>query len=312
MSAAAGGVDRHVDSFLEMMSAERGAARNSLDAYRRDLVDYHGYLHGIGRTALTAASDDVRGYLAHLDDIGMARTTVARRLSAVRQFHGFLLGERIASDNPAALVEGPKAHRTLPTIVSSQQVDRLLAAVADRVAHSDGVRHFKALRLQCLLELLAVTGLRVSELVSLPLQAVPDTDPFLIVRGKGGRERIVPVAPRALLVLRTYMGVVRDQFEHPPKWLFPSHGKGGSLTRQHFAVELKALAREAGVDASLVSPHVLRHVFASALLAKGADLRAVQQMLGHADIATTQIYTHVQPERLQQAVERFHPLSKKS
>jgi integrase/recombinase XerD len=303
--------ERFVDSFLEMMSAERGAARNSILAYQRDLDDYDAHLGRCGRGFLDATTDDIRDYLKHLDDCGMASATVSRRLSAVRQFHAFLLGEGFAGDNPAAIVEGPKGRRALPTIVTTQQVHRLLGAAAERVATSEGPRRFKAMRLQCLLELLAATGLRVSELVGLPLNAVPHSDPFLVIRGKGGRERVVPVSARALGVLRTYVSLARSQFDVPPKWLFPSHGASGALTRQHFALELKALAREAGVDAAVVSPHVLRHAFASELLAKGADLRAVQQMLGHADIATTQIYTHVQPERLQQAVEQFHPLGKK-
>ncbi len=307
------GNDRLIDLFLDMMSAERGAARNSISAYRRDLDAYAERLGLSGITFRDATTDDVRAFIAHLDTQGMASTTVARRLSAVRQLHLFLLGEGIAKHNPAAIVQAPKLRRTLPGVVTTTEVRALLDAAVTRVQHATTpAKAFKALRLLCLLELLAATGLRVSELVALPFHAVPRSDPFLLVRGKGGRERIVPVSDRALAVLRRYIENLNALTEIPPKWLFPSHGASGAMTRQHFAVELKALAVEAGIDHRLVSPHVLRHAFASDLLAKGADLRAVQQMLGHADISTTQIYTHVQPERLRQAVERFHPFAKKS
>ena len=309
MAAGSAGL---VDMFLEMMSAERGAAMNSVAAYRRDIASYSEFLAGEGRDFTTASTEDVRGFLRHLSQAHMAGTTISRRLSAVRQFHSFLLAESLCGHNPAAIVEGPKTQRTLPDIVGQDEVGRLLAVAAERVAGSKGAKLFKAMRLQCLLELLAATGLRVSELVGLARHAAPLGEPFLTIRGKGGRERIVPVSSRALEVLRAYMQVLNETFEPPPKWLFPSHGRSGALTRQHFALELKALGREAGIDPERLSPHVLRHVFASNLLAKGADLRAVQQMLGHADISTTQIYTHVQPDRLRRAVEQFHPLAKKS
>jgi integrase/recombinase XerD len=311
-SSAHNNVDaRLVARFLEMMSAERGAAANSLSAYGRDLQSYLEYLSGIGVLLGSASTDDVRGFLAEAEHLGLARTTTARRLSAVKQFHLFLQSEGLAGDNPAAIVEGPRAAKPLPKMLSDSEMVALLAAAEERVVRAEGKAGFKALRMQCLLELLAATGLRVSELVGLNYRAALTDDAFLTIKGKGGRERIVPFSERARGFLKSYVKALKAETDSEPKWLFPSHGAKGMLTRQHFALELKSLAREAGLDAATVSPHVLRHVFASDLLAHGADLRAVQQMLGHADISTTQIYTHVQAERLKEVVEKFHPLSKK-
>jgi integrase/recombinase XerD len=300
--------NRHVDRFLEMMSAERGAAENSLQAYGRDLTHYVVFLEERGVALLSASSDDIRAYLASLEKHGFARTTAARRLSAVRQFHQFVHGEGVIASNPAAIVESPKAGRPLPKTLSVQDIELLLAEVRERVSRAEGKARFKAERLYCLLELLAATGLRVSELVGLTVRAVTSDDAFLAIRGKGGRERLVPISDRARKVLRDYLKTLGAE----TKWLFPSHGASGCLTRQHFAIELKALAAACGLDVGKVSPHVLRHAFASYLLECGADLRAVQQMLGHADISTTQIYTHVQAGRLQAVVESHHPLAKKS
>ena len=303
---------RLIGRFLEMMSAERGAAANSLAAYGRDLQSYMEFLTAKGVALKAVGTDDVRGFLADAEYLGLARTTAARRLSAVKQFHLFLQAEGLAGENPAAIVEGPRAAKPLPKMLADAEMIALLAAAQERVQRSEKKALFKALRLQCLLELLAATGLRVSELVGLTYRAALTDDAFLTIKGKGGRERIVPFSDRARGFLKTYVKTLKAETESEPKWLFPSHGAGGMLTRQHFATELKALARDAGLDAATVSPHVLRHVFASDLLAHGADLRAVQQMLGHADISTTQIYTHVQAERLKEVVEKFHPLSKKS
>jgi integrase/recombinase XerD len=300
--------NRHVDRFLEMMSAERGAAENSLQAYGRDLTDYVAFLGERGVALLSASSDDIRAYLGSLEKHGFARTTAARRLSAVRQFHQFIHGEGIVNTNPAAIVESPKAGRPLPKTLSTQDIDLLLAEARARVSGAEGKARFKAERLHCLLELLAATGLRVSELVGLTVRAVTSDDAFLAIRGKGGRERLVPVSDQARKVLKNYLKTLGAK----TKWLFPSHGASGCLTRQHFALELKVLAAACGIDLNKVSPHVLRHAFASYLLECGADLRAVQQMLGHADISTTQIYTHVQAGRLQAVVEIHHPLAKKS
>lgn len=300
--------NRHVDRFLEMMSAERGAAENSLQAYGRDLSHYVAFLEARGVGLLSASSDDIRAYLVSLEEQGFARTTAARRLSAVRQFHQFMHGEGNAASNPAAIVESPKAGRPLPKILSTQNIDLLLAEARARVSRAEGKACFKAERLYCLLELLAATGLRVSELVGLTVRAVTSDDAFLAIRGKGGRERLVPISDQARKAIKDYLRTLGAE----TKWLFPSHGASGRLTRQHFALELKVLAAACGLDLSKVSPHVLRHAFASYLLECGADLRAVQQMLGHADISTTQIYTHVQAGRLQAVVESHHPLAKKS
>ena len=309
-NSAAGSELRLLSRFLEMMSAERGAARNSLDAYRRDLETYLEFLTTRGVQVVLASTEDVSAFQAEHERLGLARATSARRLSAVKQFHGFLHGEGLAKANPADIVSGPKAAKPLPRILSDGEMLKLLHQASARLSGLDGKALFRAQRLQCLLELLAATGLRVSELMGLKLRAVLVDDGILTIKGKGGRERLVPVSARAKLIVAAYVKALRAQSEQEPEWLFPSHGSKGQLTRQHFALELKALAREAGLDADKVSPHVLRHVFASELLAHGADLRAVQQMLGHADISTTQIYTHVQNERLVEAVEKFHPLAR--
>ena len=302
--------NRLVERFLEMMSAERGAARNSILAYGRDLRDYMQFLKSAGVDIKAAGSDDVRAYLADLDTRGMARSSTARKLSAVKQFHLFLQAEGQSPQNPATIVEGPKKQATLPKILTDSDVQLLLEAAGQTVSHAKPAARFKAMRMQCLVELLAATGLRVSELVALKYSTIQAEKNFLTIKGKGGRERMVPVSRRVQGILSEYISVLKLQSESQPVWLFPSHGESGALTRQHFALELKALARAAGLDAEKISPHVLRHAFASGLLAHGADLRAVQQMLGHADISTTQIYTHVQAERLTTTVEQFHPLSK--
>jgi integrase/recombinase XerD len=308
--------DSHlVDSFLEMMSAERGAGANTLQAYGRDLETYRQFLARKGVQAADATTADIRAWLAGVKAGGHAGSTQARRLSAVRQFHRFLYGEGIASADPAAIIEAPRRARPLPKTLSLSQVDRLLATARDRATRASGPARLRALRLYCLIELLYATGLRVSELVALPLTAATTRDQFLIIRGKGGRERLVPLSEPARQAMTEYLAAVRDAEEAAPsarqggQWLFCTHAGSGHLTRQHFAVELKGLAAAAGLDAQAVSPHVLRHAFASHLLAGGADLRTVQQLLGHADIATTQIYTHVLSQRLHDIVETHHPLA---
>jgi integrase/recombinase XerD len=303
---------RLAQRFLDMMAAERGAARNTLAAYARDLADYAAFLARSGRGLKSAGPDDIRAYLAVLEIHGMARSTAARKLSAIRQFHRFLLGDGLASDNPSTAIDSPRQSRPLPKMISEVEVAKLLAAARDGVRRVPKAKRLKALRLQALMELLYASGLRVSELVGLTIQAVEAEREFILVKGKGGRERLVPVSDSARRAVADYVKVLRRESEGSVKWLFPSSGASGHLTRQHFALELKRLAGLAGVGADRISPHVLRHGFASHLLAGGADLRAVQQMLGHADISTTQIYTHVQPERLKAVVERHHPLAKKS
>jgi len=284
-----------------MLAAERGAARNTLESYRRDLAHFSAFHSGAIDTATT---QDVRDYLASLESRGMAASTAARRLSALRQYFRFLVSEEMRPDNPAQPIDGPKRRRPLPKVLSVAEVDRLLQAARAY----DGP---EGIRLVALMELLYATGLRVSELLTLPFPAVRTSTSTIIVKGKGGRERMVPLTRAALEALADY-GLVRDRFirrEVDGKWLFPSRSRGGHLTRQRFSQLVKELAEVAGIDPGKVSPHTLRHAFASHLLANGADLREVQQMLGHADISTTQIYTHVLEQRLQDYVKEHHPLA---
>lgn len=304
MSAAADGP--LIDRFLEMLVAERGAAANTVEAYRRDLEHASAQLATRHASLAVASDTDLRGYLRVLHRAGMAPTTSARRLSALRQFFGFLHGEGLRTDNPTTVLDAPKRARPLPKILSEAEVDRLFQAVARR----DGP---EAARLACLLELLYGAGLRVSELVGLPYPPTEDDPRLLRVRGKGDKERVVPLHEAAIAALRAY-AAVRGHFlpkgAKTSRWLFPSRSKEGHLTRARFHQLLDALATEADIDPSRISPHVLRHAFATHLLAGGADLRAVQRMLGHADIATTQIYTHVLDDRLRNLVATHHPLAK--
>lgn len=295
---------RHLEPFLEMMVAERGAAANTVDAYRRDLTGFAAYIARRGRPLESAESGDIRGYLGHLAESGQSPSTAARRLSALRQFFGFLLSEQLRDDDPSTVIDAPRRVRPLPKILSEREVDALLGAARRR----DGP---EGARLTALTEMLYASGLRVSELVGLPLSAVRGDQHVLIVRGKGGRERMVPLGEPATEALAAYLEL-RPRFlaggaDSP--WLFPSRGVAGHLTRHRFAQLLKELAVEAGLNPRKVSPHVLRHAFASHLLANGADLRSVQTMLGHADISTTQIYTHVLAERLSALVRDHHPLA---
>jgi integrase/recombinase XerD len=306
---------RHVDAFLEMMSAERGAAANTLDAYRRDLSAYSGFLLARGRAAAAATPADVEAFAAALREEGLSRATQMRRLSAVRQFHRFLYGEQIAADNPAAGIASPRRARPLPDVLTPADVQAMLAAAAEAAARpASPARRLKALKMRCLVELLACSGLRVSELLALPLRTAGSAEGILDVRGKGGRERLVPVADRALVAAAEYAQALKAQCEAAsaplPRFLFPGRSGRTPMTRQAVGLDLKALARTAGVDPARVHPHVLRHAFATRLVDAGADLRAVQQLLGHADISTTQIYTHVAGERLRQVVETHHPLAR--
>jgi integrase/recombinase XerD len=301
---------RLIERFLEMMSAERGAAGNTLLAYERDLAAYAGFLKAKGKTLGEAASDDIRAYLARLHGEGLKAASAARKLSAIRQFHKFLYGEAVAKDNPAAIIDAPRQMRRLPKMLSHRDAEALIATAERRIGRFEGKARLRAMRLHCLIELLYATGLRVSELVGLTRRAIAAASQVLTVKGKGGRERIVPIGPKARAAVSAYLAACDAVEGEPSPWLFASHGEDGHLTRQHFALELKTLAREAGLDADMISPHVLRHAFASHLLAGGADLRAVQQMLGHADISTTQIYTHIDSDRLTQAVLAHHPLAK--
>lgn len=299
----------HLKSFLEMIAAERGAAQNTIDAYARDLEHFAAFLDSRSRTAATADSKDIQAYMQALTDEGLAPASRARRLSSIRQFFKFLVNESVVDTEPTLGLTGPKKARALPKILSVAEVDRLITAAAQRIAGLEGRELFRALRFLCLLEILYATGMRVSELVSLPRSVLRGDPRVLTIKGKGGRERIVPLNPAAREALERYLAV-SGRFDNSP-WLFASKAAEGHVTRQGFALELKDIADAAGIDAERVSPHVLRHAFASHLLDRGADLRAVQQLLGHADISTTEIYTHVLQERLKKLVNEHHPLAKK-
>jgi integrase/recombinase XerD len=309
---------RLIHLFLDMLAAEQGAGANTVDAYRRDLDDLSDFIGKAGLSFASVETQALRDYLADLDARGFKSTTVARRLSALRHLFRFLLTERIRADDPAAILSGPKRGRSLPKVLSIADVDRLLSH-AKTLADGDvsPSQRMRAARLYCLLEVLYATGLRVSELVALPLSAARRDARMIVVRGKGNKERLVPLNQSSKQAMTYYLAALEAtraanaKNAAPSKWLFPSSGESGHLTRQHFARDLKELAAEAGIAPRLVSPHVLRHAFASHLLHNGADLRIVQTLLGHTDISTTQIYTHVVEERLKSLVRDLHPLGDK-
>jgi integrase/recombinase XerD len=303
---------RFVSAFLEMIAAERGAAKNTLEAYCRDLVDYRDFLGRRGRNLTDAVTDDVRAYLADLAERDFQASSAARRLSALRQLHRFLYAEGYRGDDPTTVISGPKQGRGLPKVLSIADVDKLLSTAAEGV--DDDSRPFRdrlaSARMSALLELLYATGLRVSELMALPANAIRANTLMLVIKGKGGKERLVPLTDAAKVsVARWREMLAAVEGEKPSPWLFPADSAMGYLPRQVFARDLKAVAGHAGVGADRVSPHVLRHAFASHLLQNGADLRIVQQLLGHADVATTQIYTHVLDERAKAMVRDLHPLT---
>ena len=312
-TARAASDTRLIALFLDMLAAERGAEKNTLAAYGRDLKGFGAWLERTRRSVATAATGDLRAYLGELTKRGMRPATVARRLSAIRQLYRFLYAEGRRKDDPAAVLQGPKRTRALPKTLTLAEVDRLLRAAGQCDAAAPLAVRLRAVRLACLIELLYATGLRVSELVTLPASAARRDDRVIIVRGKGKKERLVPLnnaAKRAMAEYRALAAQARAPGAGAgSKWLFPSFGEAGHLTRHHFARELKALAAAAGLRPAQLSPHVLRHAFASHLLHNGADLRVVQTLLGHADISTTQIYTHVLEERLKSLVRDLHPLS---
>lgn len=314
-------LSKWVGSFLDMLTAERGAALNTRHAYWRDLADVSLYLRAQRNKEIEAATtDDLKAYLQELGNKihvkgqnknQIAVRTVARRLSALRQFYRYLVSENVRKEDPTTTIESPKQTRTLPKTLSESEVDTLIKVAAEQGGA-------ESLRLVCLLELLYATGLRVSELVGLPMSAIAEGNQFIMVEGKGGRERMVPLSETSQKALAEYCNV-RAQFisaedaSRQSAWLYPSRtSDSGHLTRQRFAQLLKDLARAAKIDEERVSPHILRHAFATHLLSNGADLRAVQKMLGHADIATTQIYTHIVGKKLKKSVEDNHPLSKQA
>ena len=301
-----------IELFLDMIAAERGAARNTIDAYRRDLADYAGFLAKRGVSPYTADTAAIRLYLGNLQTRGMEASSSARKLSSIRQLHRFLVAENLRGDDPAAILEGPRRAPAAPKILTVDQVDALIesARAASLAPDISPTQKMRSTRLYALVELLYATGLRVSELVALPKSAARTKEAFLTVRGKGGRDRLVPLTPAA----REAVAAFRDALKQTSpalaesKWLFPSDAESGHLTRQAFARDLKTLAAGVGISTASISPHVLRHAFASHLLQNGADLRIVQELLGHADISTTQIYTHVLDERTRAMVRDLHPL----
>src|SRR5258708_15450268 len=305
--------------FLDMLAAEQGAGANTLDAYRRDLTYFSEFLSHSGQSFAGAGTQALRDYLADLDSRGFKSSSVARRLSAMRHLFRFLLNERIRTDDPAAILSGPKRGRGLPKVLSISDVDRMLTRAQESTrTDASPAQRLRALRLYCLLEVLYATGLRVSELVSLPLSAARRDARMIVGRGKGNKERLGPLNEASRQAMADYLAAVevmkpeKKKNAASSKWLFPSFGESGHLTRQHFARDLKELAAASSVAPRPAPPHMLRHAFASHLLHNGADLRIVQTLLGHTDISTTQIYTHVVEERLKSLVRDLHPLAEKS
>ena len=313
-----------VERFLEMLSVERGASANTIDAYSRDLANFAGFIHKRDRALEGAITDDITSFVSLMVDEGLAASSRARRLSALKQFFRFLVADGIRADDPSSMVGGPKREAALPKTLTVDEVDRLLMAARRKVDEAKNGHRAKALRLYCLLEILYATGMRVSELVALPRASLIGDERTLTIKGKGGRQRMVPINPAAQEALTLYLserdaaiaaetgngnGSVVAKDGSP--WLFPSWGQQGHLTRQRLAQELKLLARRAGIEPSRVSPHVLRHAFASHMLERGTDLRAVQKLLGHADISTTQVYTHLREGHLRHIVNEHHPLSER-
>ncbi|HXZ23006.1 MAG TPA: site-specific tyrosine recombinase XerD [Pseudolabrys sp.] len=301
-----------VELFLDMLAAERGAGENTLAAYRNDLADLSAHLCTTGRTIADANTDELREFIASLTERSFKASSLARRLSALRQLYRFLYAEGKRTDDPSAVLEGPKRTRSLPKVLSIAEVDALLKQAHANATNEkqSAAQRLRSARLVCLLEIVYATGLRVSELIALPASAARRDQRMLVVRGKGGKERIVPLNNQAKQAMAQYLALrAAAGRDAQSKWLFPSFGEQGHLTRQHFARELKSIGQSCNIRPERLSPHVLRHAFASHLLHNGADLRVVQTLLGHADISTTQIYTHVLEERLKSLVRDLHPLA---
>ena len=291
-------MDPKVDAFLEMLTIERGAARNTIESYASDLSNFAEFAAGRGHNPAEADADTCQRYMASLHAGGLSARTAARRLSALRQFHLFLLKEGMRTDDPTSQLDAPRLPKPLPKFLSEQEVDALLEAAARKPGRPGALGRAG-------LELLYATGMRVSELLSLPRSALGAKADVMIIRGKGSKERMVPLSRAAKEAAAALLAVT----EANSLWLFPGRDPKQPLTRQAFFLLLKQIALAAGLDPERVSPHVLRHSFASHMLARGADLRSLQMLLGHADIATVQIYTHTQVERLRKLVEDHHPLS---
>jgi len=295
-----------IEAFLEMMSAERGAGVNTIDAYRRDLLDFAPHPK---KGLMGASRDEIKSWLVHLSAGGLAASSQARRLSALRQFYGFLFAEEMRADNPTEAVDSPRASRPLPKILTAAEMEAMIA-----VAEAQAEQNAEGKRLLAIVEMLYAAGLRVSELAGMPLASIKGKENFVLVRGKGGKERMAPLNQNARAAIKSYLDVRAEflpkNFPRAERFLFCSRGKEGFLTRQRLHQLHKGLALKAGLDPAKVSPHVLRHAFATHLVEGGADLRSVQTLLGHADIATTEIYTHVAKDRLKRVVEKTHPLGK--
>ena len=304
--------DRHwLSAFLDAQAAELGAAQNTLAAYARDLSDFTDWLTSHGPSLASATQQDIESYLVHCDAQGLAKSTRARRLSAIKQLYRFTFDEGLRDDNPAIRIKGPGRDKILPKTLSEEEVDRLLAAARSHGREGDRLRN------TCLMELLYATGMRVSELVGLPVSAARGDPNLLLIKGKGGKERMVPLSPPARVALAEWLKTrdaaqeaARQKGNPASPFLFPSRGKAGHLTRHRFYMLIKDLAVAGGVSPAKVTPHTLRHAFATHLLANGADLRAIQTLLGHADVGTTEIYTHVLEDRLRELVQDHHPLAK--
>jgi integrase/recombinase XerD len=304
---------RLVETFLEAIASERAASANTIAAYRRDLDAYDAFLGRRGVDLLSAASEDARAFLAHRAREGLKASSLARQLSAIRQFHKHLYLEGRRGDDPTVAIEGPRRSRPVPKVLSIAEVDKLLRIANEGLDATErpAAERLSAARIAASIELLYASGLRVSELLSLPKSAAKAREPLIAVRGKGGKERLVPISEPARAALARYRDLLESCAPGRAKspWLFPAGGASGRLTRQAFARELKGVAAAAGLSAARLSPHALRHAFASHLLQNGADLRVVQDLLGHADISTTQIYTHVLDERAKAMVRDLHPLA---
>jgi len=304
-SSAEANSDNNLTLFIEMMLAERGASANTIDAYRRDIEQYLQYLKRAGVDGIIAESTHVRDFVIKLSESDITARTQARKLSAIRQFHRFLILEKLRDDDPTTKIDSPRLGRSLPKVPGFLEVDALMVEASQ-------VEGWRGARLTALIEILYATGLRVSELVSLRLSSLSRDGRVVTVRGKGGKERLVPLGEAARIAIQNWLPfrekLVQDTTK-PEPWLFPSRAAGGHLTRDAFAKQLDKLAVSAGIDPLRITPHLLRHAFATHLLANGADLRSVQKMLGHADISTTQIYTHVLDERLKSLVQDVHPLA---
>jgi integrase/recombinase XerD len=303
-----------IENFIEMMSVERAASLNTQSAYQRDLNDFYNFLSKKRTDFRLVNQQIIRSYISEINSIGIKSNTLARKISSIRQFYKFLFQENIIIHNPLNGIENPKLGRPLPKLMSEEHIFRIIIYTKEMIK-KDKIsikKKYQYQRFLSQLEILYSTGMRISELLTLKFDQIFDNDNFLTVTGKGGKERIVPLTEDAKTAIKEYIDLLSIFYDLDKViYFYPSRDSRKHITRQHFANELKCIARETGLDESKISPHVLRHAFASHLLSNGADLRAVQQMLGHSDISTTQIYTHILDEKLKSIIKEKHPLAKK-